>query len=113
MQEAFDEAGLAGAIIGEPLSQYVFKKGGRNHEVLVYLMQVHSCNNEWKESQERLRQWVPLETACGLIDRPRLVKLLLKAAARISTLNPGAQSALFPNLQIDTSQISSHPIRRS
>ena len=113
LQEAFDEAGLTGVIIGEPLSQYVFKKRDKKHEVLVYLMQVQSCNNEWKESHERSRQWVSLETARGLIDRPRLAQLLLAAAARIVTLNPNSQPALFPNLQIDASRISSHPIRRN
>ena len=111
LQEAFDEAGLSGVIIGEPLGQYVFKKRDKKHEVLVYLMQVQSCANEWKESHERLRQWVSLETARGLIDRPRLAQLLLTAAARIVTLNPNSQPVLFPNLQIDASQAGSRLVR--
>jgi ADP-ribose pyrophosphatase YjhB (NUDIX family) len=112
LQEAVDEAGVEGMIIGEPLSQYVFKKRGKRHEVLVYLLQVQKCNHQWKESGERTRQWVSLEKARELIDRSRLTRLLDAAAARIATLDPGLSPALFPNLQMDGSQVSSFPVRR-
>jgi hypothetical protein len=109
MQEALDEAGLAGSIIGGPLSQYVFKKRGRHHEVLVYLMEVSTCNGDWKESHERLRQWAVLKDARDLIDRPHLFQILLMAATRIANLGRTANivsngpPALFPTLQIDAS----------
>ena len=112
LQEALDEAGLEGAIIGEPLSQYDFKKQRKRHEVLMYLMQVQTCHNEWKESGERARQWVSLEEARELIDRSKLDQMLNAAAARIATLKPGSPPTLFPNLQIDANQASTQPLRR-
>lgn len=111
-QEALDEAGLEGTIIGDPLCQYDFKKRRKHHEVLMYLMQVQKCNSEWKESDERKRKWVSLEKAREMIDRSKLTRLLNAAAARIASLETGPPTLLFPGLKIDASQTSSQSLRR-
>ncbi|HJZ91064.1 MAG TPA: NUDIX hydrolase [Gemmataceae bacterium] len=62
--EAWEEAGLVGTLTPEPVGSYVYAKYGRDHHVLVFLMQVSEESEDWPERDVRKREWVdPLEAA--------------------------------------------------
>ena len=103
LSEAWEEAGLSGIIVGPPLGQYDYRKKGKEHQVVTWLMQVHASSPTWKESAERSRQWVSLDRGFVLIDRPRLAELLALAVKRIADVGP-MPAVLFPSL--DVSQIA-------
>ena len=84
LNEAKEEAGLIGRIIGEPIGTYAYKKGGRKWTVTVMLMAVDGCSDQWKESDQRLRKWVSLQEACFLLGRPKLIQLLNDAVRQLT-----------------------------
>ena len=83
--EAYEEAGVTGRIVGEPLGQYAYNKDGRRWSVTVMLMEVNGCIDHWKESHQRLRRWAPLHEASFLLARPKLIQLLQKAVERLAS----------------------------
>ena len=85
LDEAREEAGLVGKIHGTQLGQYSYRKKGKVFEVLMWLMQVESAFEQWKESTERSRVWVKLSEARRLLDRPHLDQLIMLAANRLAT----------------------------
>lgn len=85
LDEAREEAGLIGKIHGTQLGQYSYRKKGKVFEVLMWLMQVESAFENWKESTERSRIWVKLAEARRLLDRPHLDQLIMLAANRLAT----------------------------
>jgi 8-oxo-dGTP pyrophosphatase MutT (NUDIX family) len=83
LKEAHEEAGLAGAIVGEPLGEYVYVKWGRRLQVSVRLMRVTHAADQWSEQGVRQRRWATAEEARTLIARPELRALLDRAVERI------------------------------
>jgi 8-oxo-dGTP pyrophosphatase MutT (NUDIX family) len=74
--EAWEEAGLVGALDPEPLGTYVYEKFGRDHHVLVFKMTVTDVCEDWPERNLRTRTWVSVEEALNLIEEPGLRNLL-------------------------------------
>lgn len=78
--EAWEEAGVSGLLMDDPLGSYRTTKrvGGAEVPVLVtvYPMQVDRVFPEWKEARERTRLWVPAEAAAGLVGDAGLSGLL-------------------------------------
>lgn len=74
--EAWEEAGLVGALAGEPIGTYAYEKYGRELHVLVFRMTVTEVRDEWPERAVRSREWVTLEDALDRIDEPGLRDLL-------------------------------------
>ncbi len=74
--EAWEEAGLVGALDAEPLGSYAYEKLGRELLVLVFRMTVTEVRDEWPERQIRTRAWVTLDEALDRIDEPGLRNLL-------------------------------------
>src|SRR5260370_878454 len=58
LQEAWEEAGLLGALHREPIGSYVYEKLGNTYHVTVFLMEVTESKSTWPESLERLRAWL-------------------------------------------------------
>lgn len=85
LDEAREEAGLSGKILGAQLGQYTYRKKGRAFEVLMWLMQVDSVLETWDEVGERSRVWVRLAEARRLLDRPHLDQLIMLAANRLAS----------------------------
>lgn len=86
--EAWEEAGLVGALEPEPLGTYAYEKLGRELHVLVFRMNVTEVRDEWPERQLRARVWVTLEEALDRIEEPGLRDLLrtafhIKSPARL------------------------------
>jgi 8-oxo-dGTP pyrophosphatase MutT (NUDIX family) len=63
LQEAWEEAGLAGTLAKEPVGSYLYEKWGRVCHVTVFLMQVTGVSEEWPERQVRQRAWVSFDDA--------------------------------------------------
>jgi len=57
LQEAWEEAGLAGVLCGEPIGSYFYEKWGSTYHVTVFVMQVTEVAADWPESSERRRRW--------------------------------------------------------
>jgi 8-oxo-dGTP pyrophosphatase MutT (NUDIX family) len=82
--EAWQEAGLKGQIVGEPLGRIVYRKSGRECELVLWLMHAETSLATWKESEERTRIWVPLRQALRLLDQSRWHPFLGWAAERLT-----------------------------
>ncbi len=85
LKEAFEEAGLRGEIVGEPLGDYRYAKWGSMLCVTVYLMEVNAAEESWLEADRRQRRWVSAETATDMLDRKYLARLLKLAVRRLGS----------------------------
>jgi 8-oxo-dGTP pyrophosphatase MutT (NUDIX family) len=83
LKEAFEEAGLHGQIIGEPLGSYELAKFGKTYEVTALLMEVSQCDAHWMEQQMRRRRWVSAQQAFQLLKQPQLRNLLSRAIEQL------------------------------
>lgn len=68
LQEAWEEAGLAGVLHTEPVGSYFYDKYGGMCHVTVFLMQVTEEADDWPERLTRQRDWLPIDEA---VDRVR------------------------------------------
>lgn len=76
LAEAWEEAGLFGALDPEPAGSYVYEKFDRDHHVLVFRMAVTDVCDEWPERAERRRAWVTLDEVAEWVDEPGLRDIL-------------------------------------
>lgn len=83
LKEAFEEAGLKGHIVGDPLGTFKDSKGGSDLDVTVFLMEVDESLERWEESHLRERRFVPLAEAENLIDKNDLKKVLKRVRMRL------------------------------
>jgi 8-oxo-dGTP pyrophosphatase MutT (NUDIX family) len=84
LQEAFEEAGLHGHIVGDPLGTYRYEKWNAELAVTVYLMEVEQADDSWLESGTRQRAWLPAVEAMNRLDRERLRSMLRAAEERLA-----------------------------
>jgi len=61
LDEAYEEAGLSGQLIGESIGTYDYKKGDVTLTVIVFVMEVLEEQTVWREKKWRERQWYSLE----------------------------------------------------
>ena len=66
LQEAWEEAGLTGALEREPIGSYLYEKEGQTYHVIVFVMRVTSVAQDWPERSSRERSWV---SPAGFFDR--------------------------------------------
>ena len=84
LNEALEEAGVQGRIVGEPLGRYEYPKWGASCSVQVYAMQVtrELPESEWQE-RHRGRRWVTPEMALLLLRQASaLAPMIERLAAR-------------------------------
>ena len=75
LQEAYEEAGLRGQIMGGLLGKYQYRKWGGICVVSVYPMKVTEILHTWPESSMRTRKWFKLENCMNKIREEDLRKL--------------------------------------
>src|SRR5262245_43517934 len=63
LNEAWEEAGIRGRLIGEAVGTYRYEKYGRALTVMVFVMEVLEHHKDWEEAGLRERKWVSLEEA--------------------------------------------------
>lgn len=66
LQEAWEEAGLVGALEREPIGTYLYEKEGKTYHVVVFVMRVTSVEQDWPERNFRERAFV---SPAGFFDR--------------------------------------------
>lgn len=81
LQEAWEEAGLAG-VLHEPVGSYFYEKFGSTHHVLVFVLRVTEEAADWPEISFRQRCWLPIHQALQRIDDPGLQEILRSLVVR-------------------------------
>ncbi|MBI3822144.1 MAG: NUDIX hydrolase [Planctomycetes bacterium] len=66
LQEAWEEAGLVGALEREPIGSYLYEKEDQRYHVTVFVMKVTEVAQDWPERSFRERSWV---SPAGFFDR--------------------------------------------
>ena len=85
LNEAWEEAGINGRLLGAAIGTYRYRKWGTRLTVAVYVMEVLEQAERWEESAFRQRRWVPFaEAGVLLADHP--VAPLLDRAHRLVTV---------------------------
>ena len=79
-EEAYEEAGVRGKIIGSKIGNYEYTKWGGTCRVDVFLLRVEEELKEWPEAEFRKRRWTDIPQALKLIDNPDLCRLIQSAA---------------------------------
>lgn len=74
--EAWEEAGLVGALRPEPIGSYLYEKWSGVCHVTVFIMDVTEVAQEWPERSQRQRVWLGPTAALERIDDPGLADLL-------------------------------------
>lgn len=87
-REAYEEAGLAGAVAQEPYGAYSYEKRLKSRasvscNVDVYLMAVGREKKRWPERDERERRWFEAGEAARLVDEPELAGMIAALPARM------------------------------
>jgi 8-oxo-dGTP pyrophosphatase MutT (NUDIX family) len=67
LNEAWEEAGLRGRLVGDALGTYKYEKFGRPLTVMLFVMEVLEHHNNWIEAGLRERKWASLEEAASLL----------------------------------------------
>jgi len=81
LEEAWEEAGVLGALQREPIGSYVYEKLGNTYHVTVFLMNVTETKAAWPEALQRERIWLRPITAVARVDCLGLRKLLRRVFA--------------------------------
>lgn len=91
LNEAREEAGLKGEIVGGAIGTYEYQKWEADLTVAVYVMNVRKADAKWLEMSFRKRKWASLAKAEELLAKhpvrallPDAIKHLTKARARQS-----------------------------
>jgi 8-oxo-dGTP pyrophosphatase MutT (NUDIX family) len=81
LQEAWEEAGLVGVLLPEPVGSYFYEKAGLTCHVTVFLMRVTDAAADWPERQWRQRRWLSFAQAQIQIEDAGLRELIRGAAS--------------------------------
>ena len=84
LREAYEEAGLAGRLIGDAIGSYTYRKRGSRYTVAVFLMEVVQEEPTWPEQWLRVRQWFGLEDGMSLLSGHPVSPLLDSVRAHIT-----------------------------
>lgn len=81
LREAWEEAGVRGAVQEAPVGAYVYDKARKSGltvpcRVEVFRVLVTDLAPDWPEARKRRRAWFPLPQAAALVDEPGLAALL-------------------------------------
>jgi 8-oxo-dGTP pyrophosphatase MutT (NUDIX family) len=76
LQEAWEEAGLAGALQPDPVGSYVYEKAGVTCHVTVFVLQVSEVADDWPERDMRQRRWLAPGQAVTMVEEPGLRELI-------------------------------------
>ena len=79
LQEAWEEAGLVGALGQEPIGSYCYEKYGTLYHVIVFLMHVTEATEDWPERALRQRCWLSPTQALVRVEDRGLRQLLRKS----------------------------------
>lgn len=86
-QEAYEEAGIRGAVEAEPLGRYFYFKRRRNGDLLpaevqLFEMRVVEICDDWPEKGERERRWFAPRDAAAAVAEADLAELIRRVESR-------------------------------
>ena len=81
-KEAFEEAGIKGIVIPEPLGRYHYKKWAGICRCDVFAMKVETVLDEWQEQDDREREWVDAKEAVDRLRHKRLKTIVRRFIER-------------------------------
>jgi 8-oxo-dGTP pyrophosphatase MutT (NUDIX family) len=79
LNEAWEEAGLKGRLIGRAIGTYLYRKFDRTLRVAVYIMEVLEQADTWDEAAFRERRWTSFDKAAERLTRHPVRPLLDRA----------------------------------
>lgn len=96
-REAYEEAGVRGAVETEPLGTFGYDKVLKDGiqvpcRVQVYALEASELAKNFKEKGERSMEWVSCEEAAGRVREPELQDLILAFAQRMATAPAAIQA---------------------
>jgi 8-oxo-dGTP pyrophosphatase MutT (NUDIX family) len=74
--EAWEEAGVKGALVGDQVGHYHTTRQDNVHQVEVFLFEVRKSNPDWPEKKIRRRLWLPYKDAATRVREPELINLI-------------------------------------
>ncbi len=92
LQEAWEEAGLTGALENEPIGSYLYEKEGRTYHVIVFIMNVTNVAQDWPERELRQRSWVSTDGFLDRIDDAGLLELVRLTLQQVAEHAPAEAS---------------------
>jgi 8-oxo-dGTP pyrophosphatase MutT (NUDIX family) len=84
LNEAWEEAGIRGQLVGEAIGTYEYVKLGTRLTVAVYVMRVVEELAVWPEMRLRQRTWAPLGEVALVLTRHPVRPLLDHVSARLA-----------------------------
>jgi 8-oxo-dGTP pyrophosphatase MutT (NUDIX family) len=86
LNEAWEEAGVRGRLVGDALGTYRYEKYGRPLTVMLFVMEVLEHHKDWDEAGIRERKWASLDEAGSLLaEHP--AHAFLERALRLFSVN--------------------------
>lgn len=76
LQEAFEEAGIKGRIVGRYAYKSTLKRQGKTIDLTLFPMRVDQVLGDWPEQSQRRRLVVPLNAAKSMMEYPALRRSL-------------------------------------
>ena len=86
--EAHEEAGLCGRLLGEAIGQYEYEKGAVRLTVVVGLMEVLEELATWPEMRWRERRWCSIEEAGALLKNHPVWPLYDRLRPTLDAMSP-------------------------
>ena len=84
LNEAWEEAGLRGRLIGDVVGTYEYEKWDTTYAVAVYLMEVLEQHDDWDEADFRERRWASFGEAASLLVKHPVRPLLDRAISLLA-----------------------------
>ena len=84
LNEAWEEAGITGRLLGHPVGTYRYRKWGSKLTVAVFVMEVLHQESRWEESQIRERMWTSFTEAEGLLSDHPVAPLIDRVRALVT-----------------------------
>lgn len=94
-KEAWEEAGVKGAVRPRPLGTYKARKWGGETEIEVYRLDVDFVAEDWLEAGTRKRKWFSLKEAARAVTPPHaagIVKSLMEPFVRLTLVRHAKSS---------------------
>ena len=85
LNEAEEEAGLEGRLVGASIGSYEYEKWGVVFSVATYLLEVRVEHATWDEMSWRERRWWPLDEVAELLAKHPVRPLLPRVVRALST----------------------------
>ena len=86
LNEAWEEAGLTGRLIGAAIGTYEYEKWDMDLVVAIYVMEVVEQHADWDEAHFRDRTWTSLGEAAEMLADHPVLPLLERVRSRLESL---------------------------